>query len=378
MNNTLNSLTILQHNVQGWNSKRFQLCNTYREINPDIILLNETNTLSLRLFGYSTYTSIKMKNPTQTVGYGTAILVRNNVVHTVIDDFETDLLAIKIHTTDGPMIVATDYISPSTGFIHYPDYLKLFLPGIPVYLLGDLNARHPSLNSRMNTTNSNGRQLVNLIDRKNLKVLGPTFPTRTDHRSSSILDIVLANEHTFYNYHISPGPHTSSDHIPVILKISSNIIWIPIKKRKQYTKADWDSYENHLAELPLLDANNLTVTQLDTLITQWNNQVTGAIDQYIPNITHRTIPGVKPNNTILDARLQINFMLSIIQTYGASTQAYRTINQQRRRISEEYRALQTVKWDEIVSKLQNEKDPKKFFTGIKRYMGYNKTQNSNT
>ena len=73
-----------------------------------------------------------MKNPTQTVGYGTAILVRNNVVHTVIDDFEIDLLAIKIHTTDGPMIVATDYISPSTGFIHYPDYLKLFLPGIPV------------------------------------------------------------------------------------------------------------------------------------------------------------------------------------------------------------------------------------------------------
>ena len=37
------TLTILQHNVQTWNTKRHTLANIYNSIDPDILLLNETS-----------------------------------------------------------------------------------------------------------------------------------------------------------------------------------------------------------------------------------------------------------------------------------------------------------------------------------------------
>ena len=372
MNKTHHSLKIVQHNVRGWWNKRFELYNTYRQLNPDLILLNETGQSSIRLPGYKTYTSVK-EGKNKRSGYGTAIAIKEHLVHLHMDDFDTDMIAVKIFTPDGPIIIATDYIPPTHGFIHYPDYLKLFRPGIPVYLLGDLNAHHQSLDSGSNSANPIGNQLVKLIERKNLTILGPTFPTRTDYRSSTTIDIVLANEQANLNYHISPGPHTSSDHIPIVLKISNNLIQIPIKARRQYTKADWDSYEKHLGEMPTLSNNaNPSVPQLDEFIEQWNKQVTEAMDRFIPLINHRTIPGVQPNEAILEARAQITFMQQIIASFGACSQAYRTINEQRRRISDEYSSLQKESWDSIVSNLQDEKDSSKFFSGIKRYMGNSK------
>ena len=41
---------------------------------------------------------------------GTAIAIRNTLQHAVIDDFETDLIAVKPETSLGPTTIATDYI----------------------------------------------------------------------------------------------------------------------------------------------------------------------------------------------------------------------------------------------------------------------------
>ena len=137
------SFTIVQHNVRSWYNKRFELYNTYRLINPDIILLNDTGDCYIAMPGYRVYKSCKTKDKVQ--GCGTAIAIRDNIAHYMLDDFETDLIAVKLITVDGPIIIATDYIAPREGYVHYPDYIKLFSPAIPVYLLGDLNAHHPAI-----------------------------------------------------------------------------------------------------------------------------------------------------------------------------------------------------------------------------------------
>ena len=362
--------TIVQHNVRSWYNKRFELYNTYRLINPDIILLNDTGDCYIAMPGYRVYKSCKTKDKVQ--GCGTAIAIRDNIAHYMLDDFETDLIAVKLITVDGPIIIATDYIAPREGYVHYPDYIKLFSPAIPVYLLGDLNAHHPAICSKDSQSNPVGRQLVNLIERKNLEVLGPNFPTRTDYRSSTIPDKVIANQHITYNYHIKPGPQTSSDHIPVVMRISNNLIQIPIMPRRQYTKADWEGFKEHLESIPSNTTDALTTQELDLAATQWNNQVKEAIDKYVPTITSRTIPGVKPNEAILEARAQISFMQQIISTFGASAPVYQAINHNRRLLKEEYQKLQKETWDGIIANLQGEKDVSKFFSGIKRYMGNNK------
>ena len=107
----INTIKIIQHNVNHWQNKKFGLYNTYRHIDPDIILLNDTSLLNdkpLKIQQYTVYT----KNIKNTLSRGTAIAIKSHISHRIHDDFETDLLAITIDTRQGPMTIATDYVPP--------------------------------------------------------------------------------------------------------------------------------------------------------------------------------------------------------------------------------------------------------------------------
>ena len=55
---TVESLKIIQHNVANWKSNKNNLANIYKEINPDIVLLNSHGTKTneeIKLFGYITH-----------------------------------------------------------------------------------------------------------------------------------------------------------------------------------------------------------------------------------------------------------------------------------------------------------------------------------
>ena len=170
----MNRITVLQHNINSWHPKRFQLTNTYNDISPDIILLNDTNTTDsyiIKIFNYKVYSS----NKTSQRHRGTTIAIKNSILHKITDDFETDLIAITIESSTGPITIATDYIPPASPFLNTIDYLRLLHLNHPVYILGDLNAYHYSLGH----TNSNpvGRMLNTLIAMDKLNHIGSYFPT---------------------------------------------------------------------------------------------------------------------------------------------------------------------------------------------------------
>ncbi len=51
-------LKIIQHNAHGWMPHRIQLSNSYRIIDPDIILINDTGLADrerIKLFNYNVY-----------------------------------------------------------------------------------------------------------------------------------------------------------------------------------------------------------------------------------------------------------------------------------------------------------------------------------
>ena len=199
----MDNLTIIQHNVNTWTRKKELLSSIYKRINPDIILINDhslTDNTPLKIYNYTTYSS----NKDNSMHRGTAIAIRNTLQHTVIDDFETDLLAIKLETSLGPVTIATDYISPSRNYFHFPDYTELLNTPHPVYILGDLNARHPTLGYSRNT-NTVGNAIQMCLDRSKLKHLGPHFPTFISPRRSTSPDIVLSNYYTCHHIHLPPG-----------------------------------------------------------------------------------------------------------------------------------------------------------------------------
>ena len=86
----INTIKIIQHNVNHWQNKKFGLYNTYRHIDPDIILLNDTSLLNdkpLKIQQYTVYT----KNIKNTLSRGTAIAIKTHISHHIHDDLETDL-----------------------------------------------------------------------------------------------------------------------------------------------------------------------------------------------------------------------------------------------------------------------------------------------
>lgn len=105
----METIKILQHNVQSWRNRKNELINKYIEENPDIILINSHGLIdneNIKIRGYTSYT----KNIFNEYHDGTAVLIKQNIKHKIIDEFITNTVKIKIETTIGPISIATNYL----------------------------------------------------------------------------------------------------------------------------------------------------------------------------------------------------------------------------------------------------------------------------
>lgn len=71
------TLTIIQHNTLNWASNKHNLTDTYKQINPDIILLNShglPNNEQINIKGYNSY----IRNSSNQKHDGSAILIKTN------------------------------------------------------------------------------------------------------------------------------------------------------------------------------------------------------------------------------------------------------------------------------------------------------------
>lgn len=77
----MDSITIIQHNVLHWESRKTNLINTYLTINPQIILINGhglRNYEQIKLPGYITY----QLNTSNELHDGLALLIKSYIKQT--------------------------------------------------------------------------------------------------------------------------------------------------------------------------------------------------------------------------------------------------------------------------------------------------------
>ena len=79
-----------------------------------------------------------------------------------------------------------------------------------------------------------------MIQNRTIQHIGPDFPTFYTQTRGTAPDIILTNYRTYHNTHIRPGPLTTSDHIPIVLTISTSPILIPAPLRPDFKKANWE------------------------------------------------------------------------------------------------------------------------------------------
>ena len=189
-------------------------------LQPDVILLNEISTLLNGNLKMHNYNSIFSETGPHS---GTAILVKMGISFSPIELTNQQILAVKVKTTYGDIIVSPAYIAPLNPLIPTIEIMKLLSYNLPLVIIGGLNAHHPIFNN-MGTRNSpdnKGITLAAVINKRNLHYLGPPFYTYVINRAKGKPDIILCNDKfKLFHHQIDRGKSIGSDHIPIIFKIS--------------------------------------------------------------------------------------------------------------------------------------------------------------
>lgn len=186
----------------------------------------------LRIQGYITYKI----NSTEENNDGSAILNKNNIKHKIDENYISNILEIIVETDIGEIGIATTYLPPRRAFLPFPDLHRLSTKHRPTYIIGDLNATLK--NYGHNNLNRVGKGLEKFFDKGTLTHMGPDFTTYHDRRCSSTPDVVLGNNKVLHNITINAGPITESDHLPMIITLSSKAITNPTLPRPNTNRAD--------------------------------------------------------------------------------------------------------------------------------------------
>jgi len=371
-NNTLHSrLTIIQHNVIAWTYRRRQeLCNHYRRHDPDIILINShslKHPQTLKIFNYTTYTS----NKTNEGSDGVAIAVKQHIKHKILDTFTSELMAIEIDTPHGPIIIATTYIPPRRPYIDQPDIYQLLRHRKPTYIMGDFNAHHRLFG--YTDTNAVGRGLASLISDGRLTHLGPHAPTFIRDNSSTTPDIVLANTQANLNHHITTDDVTSSDHLPVILTLSTNPIMVPTPPREILKHANWEGFKQALEHTHTPDLEGQPTHTIDHHLNQWYADIQTAREANIPKTTFKTLVHYKETHRLKTLKIQYRHLRDLAETQGWNTELRSRYREIQRQLTNETKYMSNQHWETLTRELCNNiKDPKVFWLKYRRLLGSNR------
>ena len=360
----------MQHNVLRWKTPRSrELVTHYHNLRADIILMNAHGLKAdepLRIHGYKVY----QRNQRGQKDDGVAIAVRIGIDHQIIDDFFDEVMAVRVDTALGPIVLATAYLPPRRAYVPFPDILRLAHMQQPVYLLGDLNARHRIFNYRSNF-NTVGNALAGLINRGLWQRLGPDFDTFYARNGRSRPDSILANRRAHFNWLAVQGPLTSSDHCPIVMTLSSAPIEVPAPQKHRYSQADWPAYtycvERSTAPLVL---DGRPTGDIETALDMWYANIDEAKRRHIPMTNVRNLP--HPRQSHRQRVLQVAYRaLHDEARRGAWTpQLYHRQKVLQRQLLEESLRLSSELWGcQLVKLMGKIRHPGDWFREIRRLRG---------
>ncbi len=363
----------MQHNVLNWKTNKHSLIPNYVSCNPDIILINSHGLKSneeLKIPGYI----VHKINYTESLSDGSAIAVKYNMKYKLYDTFDTDFLAIEIDTNLGPIIIATTYLPPRRPYLPYTDMYKLLNNSIPTYIIGDFNGRHTSLGNRDN--NTVGKSLMNLINQGKMIHLGPHFPTFYSHNTTTNPDKIFSNKHHYLNCMCEPGEITTSDHLPIIFKLSTKPFIKEKPKVYNCHKADWDVFRQHLdSHISVTNLETSTTEQIEKATLNWIQAIRNAMEVAIPKSNYQYTYQLKITDGIRNLETQYRNLKVNAEVFGWTIDTYREQLRIKTELRERCKEAYDKNWEDKIKDIsENSKNSKDFWNKIKILKGKNTTR----
>ncbi|ROT68973.1 hypothetical protein C7M84_012828 [Penaeus vannamei] len=239
------------------------------------------------------------------------------------------------------------------------------------YIMGDFNAHHRLFG--YTDTNAVGRGLASLISDGRLTHLGPHAPTFIRDNSSTTPDIVLANTQANLNHHITTDDVTSSDHLPVILTLSTNPIMVPTPPREILKHANWEGFKQALEHTHTPDLEGQPTHTIDHHLNQWYTDIQTAREANIPKTTFKTLVHYKETHRLKTLKIQYRHLRDLAETQGWNTELRSRYREIQRQLTNETKYMSNQHWETLTRELCNNiKDPKVFWLKYRRLLGSNR------
>ena len=212
-----------------------------------------------------------------------------------------------------------------------------------------------------------------------MKLLGPDFRTFLPRDGKP--DLFFSNQSAFLNYAIFPGQLTSSDHLPLIIRLSTKPIVNPSKRNFKFNNADLELFKNRLEEkfdneVRLHDLNgrdDIDAAVIEENLLRWIEIIKDTRDDVIPK---------GKISYFLHAR-ESDYLRILEDTYKViwhkpvwSRHDLEIIRELQRRIKDENLRLSKEAWERTVHHLNDiYKDSAKFWGKVRQLIGTDKVKN---
>ena len=252
MNNK--ELTILQWNVNGLKTRveSGDISTLIYRHNPAILCFQHTGNFTYNSKKYK----IAISTPNINQELGTAIYVRNDILHTgITTNIDTcQFSGIKIYLQNKQLItIGNIYNQPSMNYNITNLLNSIKNINGPSLIVGDFNAHSPTWDNKSETADIKGTTIEKFLMEEDYVCLNnaenSTYYSSAYNTFSSIdLSICSASIAEKFNWKVLDD-HYSSDHMPILISCLGNTSSPPTQKYK-LRDADWNNYEKSSKVIP--------------------------------------------------------------------------------------------------------------------------------
>lgn len=247
------TLRIAIWNCNGLLSRLHELEYFLNEEQIDILLISESHLTKqsyANIKGYKFYNAI---HPAERARGGSSVIIKENIQHCEESKIETDMFQLACISVNlkhhNSFKICAIYIPPKHN-IKYHQYLNMLQSlGTHFIVGGDYNAKNKIWGSRL--TSPKGSELYNACCKFKCEIFSGNEPTYWPSNPNSIPDLI--------DFYIAKGISKnyvcvqnycglSSDHSPVIMTLSDNIIQKPASPALINNKTNWSLFTTLLNE----------------------------------------------------------------------------------------------------------------------------------
>ena len=282
-------LKIAIWNANGLSQHKAEVKTFLYAQNIDIMLISETHFTKKNFFRINGYSVYDTKHPEGKAHGGTAVLIKQRLKHYELQKYDKDHIQatnICLEEWSGNCVVSAVYCPPKHAikkqqFIDYFNQLgNKFLAG------GDYNAKHVQWGSRLTTPK--GKQLYEAIHEKNLSYLSSGHPTYwpTDrNKIPDLIDFCITKGIAGINANVEDCYDLSSDHSPVIITLSTQVVPENLPKRLTNKQTKWTVYRNIVEQKCQLDIPLRTPEDIDAAVENLTRIMETAAKNATPDIS---------------------------------------------------------------------------------------------